>query len=136
MRMVFADTLYWLALIVASDPWHSKARAARARLGNVQLLTTEEVFVEVLAALSGLGAHYRRAGVAFVEGVRSATGVEVASQSHDSFERGLDLYRKRLDKAYSLVDCISMAAMRQRGSPEVLTNDHHFEQEGFTILIR
>ena len=48
---------------------------------------------------------------------------------------GLAFYASRADKAYSLVDCISMLAMRQMGLTEVLTNDHHFTQEGFTILI-
>ena len=33
-------------------------------------------------------------------------------------------------------DCISMDTMRQMGLTEVLTNDHHFTQEGFTILIK
>ena len=47
--------------------------------------------------------------------------------------KGLDFYASRADKAYSLVDCISMDTMRQMGLTEVLTNDHHFTQEGFTI---
>jgi len=42
--------------------------------------------------------------------------------------------RCRLDKGYSLTDCRSMAALRALGVSEVLTNDHHFTQEGFTIL--
>lgn len=39
-----------------------------------------------------------------------------------SFLAGLKLYRNRADKAYSLT--------------EVLTNDRHFEQEGFRALFR
>ena len=49
--------------------------------------------------------------------------------------KGLDVYASRTDKAYSLVDCISMNTMRQMGLAEVLTNDHYFTQEGFTILV-
>jgi predicted nucleic acid-binding protein len=37
---------------------------------------------------------------------------------------------------YSLTDCISMDTMRQLGIAEVLTNDRHFEQEGFRALFR
>ena len=37
---------------------------------------------------------------------------------------------------YSLVDCISMQTMRQQGLTEALTNDRHFEQEGFRALFR
>jgi hypothetical protein len=43
----------------------------------------------------------------------------------------LALYQSRLDKGYSLTDCISMQTMRREGLTEVLTNDRHFEQEGF-----
>ena len=42
---------------------------------------------------------------------------------------------QRRDKEYSLTDCASMNAMRLESIPEVLTNDHHFKQEGFTILM-
>jgi uncharacterized protein len=49
---------------------------------------------------------------------------------------GLDLYATRLDKGYSMTDCISMQAMRREGLTDVLTNDRHFEQEGFRALFR
>jgi predicted nucleic acid-binding protein len=57
---------------------------------------------------------------------------------HDRFDshhsRALYLYSLRVDKAYSLVDCMSMVVMQDRGITHVLTNDHHFRQEGFTVL--
>jgi uncharacterized protein len=62
--------------------------------------------------------------------------VEIVPQTADSFRAGLDLYRTRLDKGYSLTDCISMQTMRQRGITDVFTNDRHFEQEGFRALFR
>jgi hypothetical protein len=58
------------------------------------------------------------------------------AQTAASFASGLALYRARLDKGYSLTDCISMQTMRQEGLSEVLTNDRHFEQEGFRALFR
>jgi len=33
-------------------------------------------------------------------------------------------------------DCISMETMRREGWTEVLTNDRHFEQEGFDPVFR
>jgi hypothetical protein len=36
----------------------------------------------------------------------------------------------------SLTDCSSMNAMDAQGIREVLTNDHHFEQDGYVVLIR
>ena len=55
-------------------------------------------------------------------------------QSHESFLAGLDLYEARLDKGYSLTDCISVNTMRAEGVADVLTNDVHFRQEGFRAL--
>jgi uncharacterized protein len=53
-----------------------------------------------------------------------------------SFQTGLILYQSRPDKGYSLVDCISMQTMREEGLTAALTNDRHFEQEGFQALFR
>lgn len=57
-----------------------------------------------------------------------------SSPTHISFLSGLDLYAHRLDKEYSLVDCISMSVMRDEGMYEVLASDHHLTQEGFNVL--
>jgi predicted nucleic acid-binding protein len=53
-----------------------------------------------------------------------------------SFLSGLQLYGTRLDKGYSLTDCISMQTLWSIGITDVLTNDVHFEQEGFRALFR
>ena len=66
--------------------------------------------------------------------VRSAPDVDVLPQTRADFDAALALYEARSDKAYSLTDCRSMGALRALGVSEVLTNDHHFTQEGFTIL--
>jgi len=51
------------------------------------------------------------------------------------FLKALELYESRLDKGYSLTDCISMNVCRELGIKEILTHDRHFEQEGFKILL-
>jgi predicted nucleic acid-binding protein len=71
-----------------------------------------------------------------VEAILHDPTVRVIPQSHDSFVAGFELYRSRPDKGYSLTDCISMRTMRKEGLTEVLTNDRHFEQEGFRALFR
>jgi predicted nucleic acid-binding protein len=62
--------------------------------------------------------------------------VTVISQTRALFMDGLTLFESRLDKEYSLTDCISMHVMRREGLTEVLTNDRHFTQEGFHILFQ
>jgi uncharacterized protein len=52
------------------------------------------------------------------------------------FSAGLELFRSRRDKEWSLTDCMSFVVMRERGITDALTNDHHFEQAGFRILLK
>jgi predicted nucleic acid-binding protein len=52
------------------------------------------------------------------------------------FRRGIELYDNRLDKQWSLTDCISFVVMQQHGITEALTGDHHFEQAGFVALLK
>jgi len=136
LKSVFTDTVYWLATVVPSDQWRESARKARDELGPVRLVTTDEVLTEFLAALSAGGEHIRRQAARFVTAILDNPNVKVVPQSRDSFLQGLQLYEQRPDKGYSLTDCISMNIMRTEGLTEVLTNDHHFTQEGFTVLIQ
>ncbi len=48
----------------------------------------------------------------------------------------VELLTLRQDKTYSLCDSVSFVLMQQRGITEALTTDRHFEQEGFTQLLR
>ncbi len=135
MKMVFADTVYWIAVVRPNDPWRGSAMEAKSSLGNVRLLTTDEVLSEFLAALSKGGEHLRRQASRMVRAMLANPNVKVLPQSRDSFLTGLKLYEQRPDKAYSLTDCISMNAMNSESVSEVLTNDDHFAQEGFNVLI-
>jgi uncharacterized protein len=104
-------------------------------LGQASLVTTEDVLDEFLAYYSGHGPILRREAAQTVEDALADPLVIVRPQSHQTFLDGLSLYKTRLDKGYSLTDCISMQAMRQERITEVLTHDGHFAQEGFTILL-
>jgi len=78
----------------------------------------------------------RRKAAVNVQAILEDPSVRVIPQSHDSFLAGLELYRTRPDKGYSLADCVSMQTMRREGLTVALTNDRHFEQEGFRALFR
>ena len=100
------------------------------------MLTTDEVLVEYLNFLSGRGSALRAYGAGRVEDLLSEDTVEVVPYSRERFLAGFALWRSRLDKAYSLTDCISFELMRTRNLTDALTHDHHFTQEGFTALLR
>ena len=133
MRRVFADTLYWLAIVLPGDAWADAARGVDC--SDALLVTTEEVLSEFLTAVSAHGDHVRRLGCRLVREILNDTGIEVVAQSHESFLAGLALYERRPDKEYSLTDCISMNVMRQRQIQEILTHDRHFAQERFLRLL-
>jgi len=100
------------------------------------MITTDEVLTEFLAALSASGLNLRRQAAKMVRAILSNPRVTVLPQTRETFLRRLELYQKRGDKEYSLTDCTSMNTMRSMSLSEALTNDRHFEQEGFTILIK
>jgi predicted nucleic acid-binding protein len=133
-RTLFADAFYWVALIFPRDSFHAAVRSFSGTLGPARLVTTDEVLTEVLNHFSHLGPIWRAKVAALVRSVRSNPDVEVLPQTRADFDSALGLYEARPDKEYSLTDCRSMVAMRDHGLTEVLTHDHHFTQEGFTIL--
>jgi predicted nucleic acid-binding protein len=49
---------------------------------------------------------------------------------------GFALYGERLDKEWSLTDCISFVVMHDHQLTEAATADHHFEQAGFRALLK
>jgi len=133
-RTLFADTFYWIALIFPRDAFHAAVSSISRTLGTVRLVTTDEVLTEVLSHFARLGPYWRGKAAALVHDARSDPDVDVLPQTRADFDAALALYEARPDKGYSLTDCRSMLALRARGVTEVLTNDHHFTQEGFTIL--
>ncbi len=137
MPLVFADTSYWQGRYFPQDQWHQAALAAERRLESpMHLLTTQEVLTEFLARASG-NEQTHRVGVETVEELQNDPDITVVPQSAESFAKGFALYRARMDKGYSLVDCISMNTLDDYGIPQVLTSDRHFEQEGrFVALMR
>jgi predicted nucleic acid-binding protein len=134
MRTVFADTFYWTALFNPRDEWHVRVISFSKNLISVRLVTTDEVLTEFLNFFSGYDMKMRQSVIERIQDILQNDYVQVIPQSHDTFLTGLELYRQRFDKHYSLTDCISMQTMKQLEITEVLTHDRHFKQEGFTIL--
>lgn len=130
---VFADTVYFLALLNPSDQWH-KAALAWASKPPGKLLTTEFILMEVGDALSRSDNHLRFASLMLV--LRGQKDVEIVPATSGLFRSACDLHAERCDKHWSLTDCASFVTMSDRGLSEALTTDHHFEQAGFKPLMR
>jgi uncharacterized protein len=130
--VVFADTYFYLALLRDDDPAHARALAA-ARL-NQPILTTEFVLLELGNACARAADHADF--LALVQGIRASPRITVVPLDSRLFERGLRRMAERSDKDWSLTDCISFVAMEDNAVTEALTGDRHFEQAGFTALLK
>ncbi len=137
MTRVFADTGYWIALLVSRDEFHGNALRVTTELDQpVQLVTTEMVLAEFLNALATYGASLRVAASHLVNTLRARADTTIIEQTPSQFEAALDIYRSYTDKAWGLTDCASYATMKAKGLDLALTYDHHFEQMGFRTLLR
>lgn len=134
MTGVFVDTWFFIAHLHRFDPDHAAALRLGRSLGETAFFTHDGVLTEVLSFFSGRGSFWREAAAALVRDALVARRYKVTPLSRELFENALVLYERRTDKEYSLVDCTSMHLMRVRGIDQILTNDHHFRQEGFTVV--
>jgi len=130
----FADAFYWIAAASPKDVWHARVLAWEAAHPHARFVTTEEILSELLTWFAGTGPAGRAHASAMVRGIMGDPSAQVLPQTSADFAAALTLYEARPDKGYSLTDCRSMVALRALGISEVLTNDHHFTQEGFAIL--
>jgi hypothetical protein len=117
-----------------TDQWREAALTARSLVSRARLTTCEPVLIEVLTGVSSRGAMLRRGVAEMVRSIVSDPAITVVPLSRTLFLRALDLFSDRDDKSYSMTDCISMCVMRDQGINQALTNDHHFNQEGFEAL--
>jgi uncharacterized protein len=98
------------------------------------ILSTDWVLAEVTDAMCR--GHNRTKVVSFLRMLRRREDVVLLPGSRELFDRGLQLFGDRPDKQWSLTDCISFVVMGGRSLTEALTSDHHFEQTGFTALLK
>lgn len=131
MRTVFADAFFYVALLNVPDQHH--ARVVRyASSADDYSVTTRWVLAEVANAL-GKWPGREKVG-AFLADLEKDPDVCIVGESDELYRRGLELYRERRDKRWSLTDCISFVVMEREGLREALTGDQHFEQAGFVAL--
>jgi predicted nucleic acid-binding protein len=136
MKSVFADADYWIALLNPRDQLHTKAKSLSPKLGGVRIITSEMVFVEVLAGLASKGPALRETAVKLVDQLRNNANLDIVPQTSIQFHNALKLYRDRQDKDWSLTDCASVLIMQERGINEALSYDKHFGQAGFIPLMK
>jgi uncharacterized protein len=133
MNRVFADSSFYVALMSDRDEHHAKAVAlSRDFFGHIT--TSDFVLMEVGNSLSRTAD--RSLFLELLEMLVADQQTTVTPATRGLFDAGCSLFARRMDKEWSLTDCVSFAIMHQQELADALTADHHFEQAGFTALLR
>lgn len=132
MNRVFVDTSAIFALLVPTDQAHARAVEIFDRLHarESSLITTSYVLVETYALLS------RRFGRHATIAFRSdfAPLLDVIWVDRELHERGLDVMLDR-PTGVSLVDAVSLIAIREHDVDGAFVFDRHFDDEGLHVLV-
>ena len=129
---VFADTLFYVAMLNRRDEHHAAA-LNWATTQRPMVITSEFVLLEV-ANFFKLTPDRGRFSV-FVHSLENDPDTTIVQCDSVWFQRGLERFSSRLDKEWSLTDCISFVVMEENGLTDALTDDHHFAQAGFSVLL-
>jgi uncharacterized protein len=131
LQDAFADTSFWVALAVNRDQHHAVAQSWSQQITGT-MVTTAAVIFETANLLSR--PNWRRHCVKLVERIHQRDDIQIVEVTHELRLRGWELFCNRLDKAWSLTDCISFVVMQDMSLSNALTADHHFNQAGFRAL--
>jgi predicted nucleic acid-binding protein len=133
MKPVFADTFFFLAILNRADLSHQRA-VTFSRHARQLRITTDWVITELADGLSRVGDRERFMDL--YRHIQTSPAIRVVPASRELLEEALALYAARTDKDWSLTDCVSFVVMRDEGITQALTGDQHFEQAGFTALLK
>lgn len=130
---MFLDTSGLFSLYDADDKYYSLASSLFV---HSQIRVTTNYVLAKLAALMLARKVGQDRMVQYLDDIQEDTSLEIIWISRELHQAGMDLLRRRLDKTYSVCDAVSFTVMKDFGITEAFTTDHHFEQEGFTRLLK
>ncbi len=133
---VFLDTNGLLALLNADDWLHGQAVKVFEGLGRkgCTLLTTNLVLGELGNGMARGPA--RRRVARFIRDLLASPLARVVFVEKALLSQGLDRFDRHTDKDWGLVGCVSFELMSHEDTRDAFTCDRHFEQAGFTRLLR
>jgi uncharacterized protein len=99
------------------------------------LITTNLVLIELTGLLVRMRID-KIQQVEFFANIGLDPSIEVKSVVPDIELAAWELWKARLDKSWSMVDCASFVIMKEMTLDEVVTHDHHFEQAGYVRLLK
>ena len=134
--MKFADTSWWVALVLPDDVRHRDAVAMLGHIGSTeQVLTTNLILGESWTFLRSKDNH--NTAVRFLDRIKtleSAHKLTVHSVTDKQESRAWHWLRRHDERVYSFVDAASFEVMRSRRLREALAFDNGFTAAGFIEL--
>ncbi|MCI0698707.1 PIN domain-containing protein [candidate division KSB1 bacterium] len=136
MKQIFVDTNARIALNSKRDQLHDQAVKVNKDLlqAGQRYVTTNFVLDEAYTGLLTKVGHF--AAVDFGEKIRSSRTVQIVHIAEDLEDEAWKLFKQHSDKELSFTDCTSFVVMLRMKLTEAFTNDHHFEQMGFVVLLK
>jgi hypothetical protein len=136
MSQVFLDTVGLIAVVDVDDQWHSLAEKVWQELmvSDIPILTTSLVLIEMADGLSRI--RHRHAAMGLRDHLAGSARVEIVQATPEHEARAWDLFGRRADKEWGMTDCVSFIVAQDRQIQDVFSVDHHFEQAGFTLLLK
>lgn len=136
MIEVFLDTSFAIALSSTMDQNHIRTvrLADQIEANKTHLVTTQAILLEIGNALSKQ--RYRVSAIQLLESLNADPNVEVVGLTNELYMAAFNLFKRREDKEWGLVDCVSFIVMQNREMTDALTADDHFHQAGFRALLR
>ncbi len=133
---VFVDSFAWIAVINKSDNYHRISLKTLEEFLNkhVNLITTNYAIVETINALSKV--EFRKAVVEFINKLERSPSVEIVKITDEIYNNAWALYQQRMDKNWGITDCTSFEVMRMFNIRKAFTNDKHFEQAGYSVVVK
>ena len=131
---VFVDTGAWIALAVATDPLHSRARATWSRLQQLgtPLVTSIPVVMETFTFLER---NTRRdVALRWKESLLELRRLRLLECTRAHLAASWRWFERRELHKLSSVDAVSFVLMGAERLRRVFTFDHHFASAGFVIV--
>ena len=136
MRFIFVDTSAWVALKHKGDSlWQQATTLNRALLASGAHYVTSNFVLDETYTLLRLRAGHHIA-LELGEEIAQSRLLTVIHVSETLESEAWLIFKRYNDKEFSFTDCTSFGIMRQRNIYEAFTNDHHFEQVGYQVLLK
>ena len=135
MKSIFVDTSALIAIGNKDDDFYERAITIQKKLlqTNHRFLTTNAIILELFNAFSQT--QHKLIAIKFINLINKSKQWNCLPVDK-LIVQGIEMFQNRLDKNWSLIDCISMKVAKEHGIIDIFTTDHHFEQAGFTILLK